>query len=75
MVPSLPSPMALSPLESSAALRPRPSQVVRTPLAPATPLKGILKTGGGAHPKIHCVADVIMSIDYDYRQFRVLCGL
>jgi hypothetical protein len=35
-----------SAMEPSAARRPRPSsQVVRTPLAPATPLKGILKTG------------------------------
>lgn len=35
-----------SSLETSASLRPRPtSQVVRTPLAPAPPLRGILKTG------------------------------
>jgi len=65
-----------SALEPSARPRPRPpSQAVRTPLAPAQPLKGILKTGEGADPKIHCVADVIIPIDYDYRQFRVFCGL
>lgn len=65
-----------SALESSASHRPRPPpQVVRTPLAPAPPLKGILKTGEGADPKIHCVADVIIFIYYDYRQFRVFCGL
>ena len=41
-----------SAMESSAARRPRPSsQVVRTSLAPATPLKGILKTGEGADPR------------------------
>jgi hypothetical protein len=41
-----------SSLETSAPLRPRPaSQVVRMPLAPTQPLKGILKTGGGADPK------------------------
>jgi len=35
-----------SSLETSAPLRPRPtSQVMRTPLAPAPPLRGILKTG------------------------------
>ena len=42
-----------SAMESSAALRPRPSfQVVRTSLAPAPPLKGILKTGE-SNPKIY----------------------
>jgi len=65
-----------SALESSAALRPRPPpQVVRTPLTPAAPLKGILKTGEGADPRIHCFADVIILIDYDCRRFRVFCGL
>ena len=40
--------------ESSAARRLWPSsQVVRTPLAPTTPLKGILKRGEGADPNIH----------------------
>src|SRR6267142_2105570 len=39
---------------SSAAPRPRPSShVVRTPLAPAPPLKGILKTGEGNRPEDH----------------------
>jgi len=43
-----------SALETSAPLRPRPaSQVVRTSIAPAPPLKGILKTGGGAGPKLN----------------------
>ena len=52
-----------SAMESSAALRPRPSsQVMRTPLAPAPPLKGILKTGESTRRSI-CVADVIISID------------
>jgi hypothetical protein len=41
-----------SSLETSTPPRPRPtSQVVRAPLAPAPPLRGILKTGGGADPK------------------------
>jgi len=43
-----------SALEPSAVRRPRhPSQGVRTSLVPALPLKGILKTGEGADPKIH----------------------
>ena len=41
-----------SSLETSAPLRPRPtSQVVRTPLAPVPPLRGILKTGEELIPK------------------------
>jgi hypothetical protein len=43
-----------SSLEYSAAPRPRPrptSQVVRTPLEPGPPLRGILKTGEGVDPK------------------------
>jgi hypothetical protein len=58
-------PSYASAMEPSTARRPRASsQVVRTPLAPATPLKGILKTGEGANRRSICVADVIISIDY-----------
>src|SRR6267154_4759190 len=45
---SIDEPGYTSSLETSAPLRPRPtSQLVRTPLTPAPPLRGILKTGGG----------------------------